>query len=275
MRSTQQIVGIVVLWALSLQGRGYAQDVGTGWDISMAVGYGHMTNPLKAAHDVQTWALPNIRYYDEHFYAENFTLGYSLLETPDLLLDVQTRLNDDGLFFELNGLQQLLATDLFSYKPNQTPIRDTLSFPDIHRSISYLGGLNLSLPTDYGQLSLGHFRDVSGVHHGSETHIRYQHEGMWGPIKWGAELGMTYKDQALVDYYYLLSKSELSAYKVPQQTAGSHNYHAKLVLNAPLSEHWFLVNSVEYTRLGNGIRNSLLVDTNHYTVVFAGVAYAF
>lgn len=275
MRNNATIIGLVTLAALSWQRPCFAQEVSTGWDVSIAAGYGRMNSPLKAAHDVQTFVLPNVRYYGEHFYAENFTLGYSLVETPDLLIDVESRLNDDGLFFELNGLQQLLATDLFSYKPNGIPIRGNVTYPDIQRSISYLAGLNISFPSEYGQISVGHFRDVTSVHHGSESVVKYRHEGLMGPVKWGFELGMTYKDQALVDYYYVLSQAELSAYKLPQYSGGSHNYNAKLVLNMPITGHWFFVNSAEYTRLGEGIRHSLLVDKNHYTVFFAGVAYAF
>lgn len=270
------IFGVVLAASAGVySGHLQAQEVPTGWNVSMALGYGAIENPLKAAHNPTTFVLPNVQYYGERFYAENFTLGYSLLETRDLLIDVETRLNDDGLFFELNGLQQLLATDLFNYEPRQTPINGRMVYPDIQRSVSYLGGLAVRFPTAYGQLSLGHYRDISSVHYGSESHLRYQLQGELGSVKWGLELGTSYKDQALVDYYYHASKEEISGYRVRQTTGGTHNYHSKVVLNMPINPQWFYVLTAEHVWLGDGIASSVLVKSSQYSMFFVGVGYAF
>lgn len=270
------------LWALTLTvmlasvaPSSYAQEIETGWNFSLATGYGRMNNPLKAANDVHAYLLPNVRYYGERFYADNFSLGYSLLETPDLLIDLEGHINDDGLLFKINGLQHFFVTDLFNYKPKSVTIKPNINYQDIERNISYLAGLSVSFPTEYGIVNLGHYRDASGVHHGSESQIRYRHEGLLGPVKWGLELGMTYKDQDLVNYYYHLSKSELATYRISQSTSGTQNYHAKVVLNMPINDQWFYVTSLEQTWLGSGITRSLLIDAHSYSVFFAGVGYAF
>lgn len=250
-------------------------DTELGWNFQLAAGYGRLDNPLKEAHDLNTVLLPSIRYYGENLYVENFTIGYSLLETRDLLIDIEGRLNEDGLLFSLNGLNRLLATDLFSFTPTKIPIRGPLRYEDIKRRASYLTGLSVTFPSQYGDWVFGHYRDVSGVHHGSETQLRYQLHYDWASWVFGLELGMIYKDRPLVDYYYRLSKEELGAYRMPQTVGGSHNYHARLVANLPLNDQWSYVMSVEHTWLGAGIGQSFLIEDRDYGVYFVGIAYAF
>lgn len=275
MRSLQTFTQCLLLCCSVFSVKIQANYVETGWQFSVATGYGALENPLKAAHDVHTYVLPHVSYYGERFYLENFNTGFSVLESPDLIIDIDGKLNDDGLLFELNGLQHLLATDLFIYKPYQIPFNGPTNFQDIQRSPSYLAGVRITFPTEYGELSLGQYHDISAVHNGSESQIKYQHEGRILQFKWGFEFGMTYKNAALVDYYYRLSKAELGTYKNNQVTRGTQNYHTRLVFNAPITEQWFYVASVEHHWLGRGIANSLLIRKNNYSTYFFGVGYAF
>lgn len=275
MRSVVALIWLCWLSSYPLQAD---EQIAVGqWQWSVAAGYGYMENPRAKAKPVITYLLPSVQYYGERFYLDNFTLGYSLYEGQHWLLDVQSRLNEDGFFFQLDGLDHLLATDLFANRPikGEHPGLKQPDYSNINRHISYLGGFNISWVTDSSEISLGYFQDISGVHHGAETQLRLRQRY---PLQWGVagiELGVTYKDNKLVRYYYQLTRSEMANYKVRQVVGNSVNSHVRLVLNAPLTKRWFLTGLVEYNLLGSGIHRSFLIDKTNYWSVFAGVGYAF
>ncbi len=215
------------------------------WQFSLAVGYGELENPLARQPNPASVLLPSWHYYDEKFYLDNFNLGYSLLESRDLEIDLQTRLNEDGLFFELNGLSRLLATDLF----NRVPFRNDRQPPvyaNIERKVSYLAGLQLNFPTPQATLSLGHFHDISGVHNGAESIVRLNRIFSIEQARLGLEVGWTRKNQTLVDYYYKLTPAELAFLTTRQHVRASQNYHVRMVLNLPIAAQWYWLLTAEH-----------------------------
>lgn len=120
------------------------ETVSTGeWQISLAVGYGLLENPRVKVDNISSWVLPSWYYYGENFYVENFTLGYSLYESESFIIDLQTRFNEDGFFYEFDGLNKLLLSDILGF----TPVNESLNpkiktFEEIERNLSYLAGLN-------------------------------------------------------------------------------------------------------------------------------------
>lgn len=245
------------------------------WQFSVAVGYGMFENPLEQAKSTKTYVLPSWHYYSDRFYLDNFSLGYSLLESRDLEIDLQTRLNDDGLFYELNGLAKLLVTDLYYKIPLKQPVRRPGTLADIKRSVSYLGGLVVTLPNPWLNVSVGHFHDISSVHNGAETVVRLNQIYPLFEARLGIEVGWTRKNADLVDYYYKMTPDEIGKSYFEQFTKASHNYHLRAVLNIPLSESWYGLLTVEHNWLGDGIRRSYLIDKAHYSVGFVGVGYDF
>lgn len=244
------------------------------WQFAVAVGYGELENPLARQKNPSSVLLPSWHYYGEKFYLDNFNLGYSLLETRDLEIDLQTRLNEDGLLFELNGLSRLFATDLF----NRMPFRNDRTPPvyeNIQRHVSYLGGVQLNFPTTVATVSVGHFHDISSIHDGAETVLRVNRVFSFDAVRVGVEAGWTRKNQALVDYYYKLTPSELGYLTVRQYTRATQNYHVRLVLNVPLNPDWYWLLTAEHNWLGQGIRRSFLVNKDQYSAGFVGIGYDF
>ncbi len=245
------------------------------WQFSLALGYGMLENPLEQAKNTRTLVLPSWHYYSDRFYLDNFSLGYSLLESRDLEIDLQTRVNDDGLFYELNGLAKLLVTDLYYKVPLRQPVRRPGTLEKIERKVSYLGGLVVTFPNDWMTVSLGHFQDLSSVHQGAETTLRLNQIYPFFNGRLGVEAGWTRKNTALVDYYYRLTPAEMGKSFFEQFTKASHNYHLRAVVNVPLSGSWYGMLSLEHNWLGQGIRRSYLVDKAHYSVGFVGIGYDF
>lgn len=249
--------------------------------LSVAMGYGVVDNPRANAEPIRTYLVPNLEYYGDSFYINNFTLGYSLLENETFYLDLQSRLNDDGLFFELDGLSGIFATDLFGIKDQTQPITrpgkpaPVVVYNKIERNVSYLGGGNFTWLSPVGDLSFGAFKDISGVHHGRELHLRYKYTfAAWSAV-WGVELGLTQKDADLVRYYYQVTNEERKRIVFRGNPRTTLNSHVKFVVNKGLNEHWSLVTLLEYNRLGKGIAESALIDKSHYWTGLVGVSYAF
>lgn len=247
------------------------------WQFAVAVGYGQVDNPRSNAKPITTYVLPSVQYYGERFYLDNFTLGYSLFENDTFLFDLQSRLNEDGLFFELDGISKLLVTDLFGIDTGKGPGRPgrPINYAAIERNVSYLAGGNFTWISPIGDISLGAYQDVTGVHHGNEWHLRYKYTTDLFNIAWGVEFGITQKSYNLVKYYYYLRDDELQTARTKYKPHTALNGHLKLVANKRLAEHWTLISLVEYDHLGSGIADSPLIEKNHYLSGFIGVSYAF
>lgn len=256
--------------------------ISTGqWQFAVAVGYGYLDNPRTKAQPIETYALPSWRYYGEQLYVDNFTLGFSVAESDNYYVDLQSKLNEDGLFFELDGVANLLATDLFGIKDQKQEINRPgkvvvpVVYSDIKRNVSYLAGGVAGWYSPLGELSFGAFNDISSVHNGSELQLRYKYTWQLLSMQWGLELGLTHKSTELVRYYYQVTDSERQKITYAYQPRAALNSHIRLVANKALAKHWSLVAVAEYNHLGNGISDSPLMDQSHYLSGFAGISYTF
>ncbi|MCE9776424.1 MipA/OmpV family protein [Shewanella algae] len=248
--------------------------------LALALGYGRLDNPRVHAKPIETFLLPSWSYYSERFYLENFTLGYSLYESDNWLFDLQTKLNEDGFFFEFDGLNKLFLSDIIGFSPykgqvirpngNSEPILD-----EIQRHISYLGGVSVTWVTPYTDINLGLFQDISGVHDGNELQLRLKKSLLysWGAL--GLELGAIRKSESLVRYYYQLTPEESGPLRLSYTPSASINYHARLLVNLPLWQDINLVMVTEYTWLDSGITNSPMIDKDGYLSGFIGLSYRF
>ena len=51
------------------------------WQLSVAFGMGVRSSPIHGGDSVPLYVVPSISYYDEHFYFDDATLGYSFIDT--------------------------------------------------------------------------------------------------------------------------------------------------------------------------------------------------
>ncbi|MDN7125686.1 MipA/OmpV family protein [Pseudidiomarina sp. 1APP75-32.1] len=252
------------------------QVLANQWHVSLAVGYGYVDVPRAGKKPVKTYLLPSISYYGEKFYLENFTMGYSLYEGDIFMLDLQTKLNDDVIFFELDGFENLFASDLLGFTPNRGGAGPTASpIISIERSVSYLGGVNALWTTPAGDLSLGGFNDISNIHNGHEAHLRLTDTFRYQMFAWAFELGATYKSKETVSYYYELRPDEIGTIHTGYNARAGVNYHARALFDYPLSDHWSAIAVVEYNRLASNIADSPFLNDNEYWGGFVGVNYRF
>lgn len=246
------------------------------WHISVALGYGAVDNPRTRSKAIESYILPSWSYYGGNFYVENFTLGYSLYESDNLLLDVQTQINDDGILFKFDGLNKLFLSDILGFAPAGLPINSKQPiFEEIERNISYLGGMSATWLTPYADISLGYYHDISGVHQGNEIQLRLKRNinYAWGSL--GFQLGAVRKSQNIVGYYYQLTPEEEGPLHFKYRPNATVNYFTRGVLNIPLWENLNIVGILEYTWLGKGITDSIMIEKDGYLSGFIGISYGF
>lgn len=247
------------------------------FEFNLSMGFGGIENPISGAKNINTYVLPNLSYYGEKFYFEDFALGYSLAETPNWIVDIYSTFNEDGFFFELNGLDSFFLTNIVPTGPRQPtrPNKLPLDPSQIKRNVSYLGGIATSYFFNEQQLKFAQLWDISGVHHGFETHLSWRFETHYDFAAIGIELGAQYKSQKLVEYYYSVRKNE-QLFVIPEYTAkATLNGAIKVNLYAPLNERWGVEVNLSKHYLGSSIKESYLIDKASYFSGFIGINYRF
>lgn len=245
---------------------------------SVSVGYGGIQNPVLNSKNFTSPILPSVAYYGERWFFDNFAVGYSLIEESDFYLDIAGRFNEDGFFFELNGLYKLFAAGVVSNGLRDTPRPSVpVAFlTPIERDLSYLVGLSTGLKLNENVLIEASFmQDATGVHNG--------HEGQFNIFKivkiddalLGLELGATYKNRELIEYYYTLARTE-ALVRIPSYDSKSTlNYHFKVSYEYPLSEQFSVDVNVKHTWLDSDLVDNPMISENGYFSGFAGVTYHF
>jgi outer membrane protein len=256
------------------------QQVAPGdWQVSLALGYGMLENPRAKTENITTYVLPSWYYYGDRFYVENFTLGYSLYENDWISVDLQGQLNDDGIFFEYDGVGKLLLSDIMGFTPIREPIsrpgREVEPTPEVERKLSYMAGISATWYTPAFDLTTGVFHDVTGVHNGYEWQLSARKAFGWSWGALGLEAGGVYKNADLVDYYYNVRPEEFARPIRLKPMEAATNWYVKAVLNVPITDSLTFVTTLKHTQLGKPIRDSVLIDADGYFAGFVGVSYSF
>jgi len=211
----------------------------------------------------------------DNWFFDDFSFGYSLLETQDYYLDISTRFNDDGFFFELDGIDKLFAVGPISESPT-APHYTPISLQPIKRDLSYLGGLAFGFQgvADIW-FELATLQDITDVHNGHEIQFN-AYRAM--PLYQGMlalEAGINYKNDELIEYYYRVRKGEAIS-RLPQyDLQSSVNYHLKVNYEYPLSDDWSVDVKIKHTWLDSRLADSPMIDQSGYFSGFAGIKYTF
>ncbi|KGJ98055.1 MipA/OmpV family protein [Thalassotalea sp. ND16A] len=248
------------------------------WTFSIFLGEGKIENPIVNFKDLDVILFPSVSYYGEKFFLEGTTLGYSLLENDEMIVDVVGLLNDDGMFYHFEDQQDLTVSSALGFNPIRGPIKPGQEFKPVKRDLSYLGGVSFTVINDYFDTRIGYFQDVTGVHHGHEIHfsIATSFANRW--FNTLVEVGQVIKSREIVEYYYRFQPEELSILEGVDElkTGGkSHNFYYKVQVDVPITESFAVVGIAKYTKFGNHIKQSLLVEDSNYLTSFVGLRYQF
>ena len=268
---------VIWLMLLLISNCGYAETERITTDelqLGLSIGYGGREVPLRGEDNIVIPVIAHIQYYSDDWYFDNFSLGYSLYENETVLIDLVGTFNNDGFYFELDGITRFLAEPTKvrdPIRPNETPPPDFVYSNSIDRELSYLGGIGITLPFPKTVLSAGVFTDVSGVHYGDEARLSVLQEEIQGRWQFSLELGATYKSAEIANYYYMPQLGEFLA-RIPQRTLSElTNYHVKFSTKYWLSEQLSLGALLSYEKLDNELKQSPVVDQVELVSGFVGV----
>lgn len=248
------------------------------WHFGLSLGYGQMLSPLTDKKDISLYVLPDIRYFGEYFSLENTNLGYSLKETPNYSIELVGLLNQDGLFFphEFRSATATVAPPLeISITPDPVHAgveqNDLVIYPK-KKHLSYMAGLAWRYHGD-ADVNLVLVSDVTAGHHGKELHANIKKQFQLGNWQLESKVGLSYKDSALVDYYYGVKEDDLPAgfEYMAYRPSAAINWHMQLQLAYPLNENLWFVSSYRYDNNDDEIYNSPVVAKDSFQSYFFGI----
>ncbi|EKE77083.1 MltA-interacting MipA family protein [Gallaecimonas xiamenensis 3-C-1] len=255
-----------------------AQDLDTlpanQWELGIALGVGHLDNPLADKGDIRYFLVPQLAYYGDWGYFDNGDLAFTLYDDGDNQLYLSTGVSEDALYFgswDRIGVTPPVRTAVDCTACPFTPADEPL-YMDHNPGWTWLGGLAYSHYGDWGFLRLRLLNDMLGRHDGAFASLRLG-KAFTFHGQWQLSLGADWKSAELVDYYYGTESQVvwLKGYQgrsaVDWVLAGQWLY--------PLGDNWGLLVNLHGRRLGSGIANSPLVNDRTVLDSFIGIAVTF
>ncbi|MDN3651832.1 MipA/OmpV family protein [Thalassotalea ponticola] len=241
------------------------------WHFSLSAGYGVIETPIARNDDLEFYLYPRVSYYSDRFFIENTTLGYAVYEQGPVIIDVVGRLNEDGLYFKLDDVGVLSAVGFDAGRGEQF-----YGVDDVERDLSYLAGVAVNYDLDFVYATAGYYHDISAVHHGDEIDLSLSKVLTIDQLSVRLELQANRKSRDLIDYYYqILPEESVIFVGTYQPGKASINYQTSVSFDYQLSRRWSLTAFYRKTWLGDGISDSLIIDTDSVDLFFTGVTYRF
>lgn len=257
------------------------------WQISLAMGAGYRSNPLYGGHNWPLWLMPDFSYYDEHFFFDNGTVGYSWSLQPDLTLSLVSRLNEEHGFFRrhsaVNLFQSPMISDVGIAGPAQKfMLRKELSIAQVDkRPMALDAGLQLNWFLSGVHLTLNWWHDVSQQYDGQHLKLAVSKGWQHWTGHWQLGAALAWKDQRLMNTYYGLSEQEGDG--LEYRALDSWQPEVSLQWSYPLNERWQLLSFWKYRWLNTDVEvpslnmrlQSPLLQESSVRSWFVGLSYRF
>jgi outer membrane protein len=239
-----------------------------GWNFSVGLGAGARTNPLVGSKTIPLVVVPQFSYYGKRFFIDDLDLGFTLADNDGITLNLVASPGYDRVFFYRSDLQNVFVSGFGANTAlvhSETP--GAVKFPPRPRRVTYLAGPELTL--EYGGIT-GQFdvlHEITGHNHGNEIRAAAGVPLLQGRGSLTANVGITWKSAAIVNYYYGSS----SIY----QAGSALDPFFKLGYTLPLTGKWRLHAFAEYERLASAIADSPIVAERYVATWFIGAIYTF
>jgi outer membrane protein len=252
------------------------------WNVSVALGAGVRTNPLVHGADLPLVVVPQFSYYGKRFFLDDLDLGFTVAETPHNQFNLVASPGYDRVFFYRSDVQNILvggfptsSGDLTVIKPGAptnvgqvvTPVTTATVTASRPRRITYLAGGEWTFNAGgiTGQFDVLH--EITGQNGGDEVRAAVSVPLYQGNGSLRANVGVTWKSAAIVDYYYGVPGT--------YDPGSALDPFVKLGYRHPVNRHWTFTAFAEYELLGAAIEKSPLINEPGVTSVFVGMTYGF
>ncbi|MFV2056056.1 MAG: MipA/OmpV family protein [Thiohalomonadales bacterium] len=229
------------------------------WEFNPQIFIAHPNNPLIGNPEPVSVLDFNLRlsYYGERFFFDD-AIGYTLFQNEQYMFNLLASPTEDFILFD---------KDFF--KTGDVPALAGLD----SRKMSINGGVELLVDGSWGDIALQIQTDLLGIHTGHIVDIAYAYSFYSGKWVVRPQIGMVWKSDNYVDYYYGVSPSEASAI-LPAYTANSAlNTYFFLETRYQLFPSWNLIAGYYIQKADDSIANSPLLIRDNYEDVYVGIEW--
>jgi MipA family protein len=237
-------------------------------NISIGVGVGGRTNPVRGKSDLLLPVIPQISYYGKRFFLENLELGYTLHDGKSHSLSIIAAPGYDRAFFFRGDLQNIFVSSTGSFlvaNPADESAAPAEEFRVSPRRTTYLVGPEWTFRHRQvvGQLNL--LKEATGEHQGYEVRAALAAPIIDAEGALVISAGLTWKSSKLVRYYYGVDGL--------YEPGSAFNPFLKLGYTLPLSDRWSFNAFAHYERLDSAIADSPVIADRGVATAFAGFVY--
>jgi outer membrane protein len=201
--------------------------------------------------DSDIYPVPIISLEYKRFFIDETIFGFHLLDT-------------DEFKFSIVG-----APRFWGYDADDSTALNGMQ----DRKASFDGGLRARWKNKFFTFTLTGLTDLLDEHQGQEVDLSLSKE-LWGRFL-TPHIGVRWFSKDLVDYYYGVKSSEVTATRPAYEPDDTLNYVAGLTIAIPLGERWALITDVQYELLGDEIEDSPIVDEDGISRYLVGIVYRF
>ncbi len=203
---------------------------------------------------LRTDLLPLYLYEGERFFLNADRAGYKLVDDGGRRLDLFLSRRLEG--FPLDDVPDVAA----GMRP---------------RNAGADAGLRYRHRFPWGTLRATALRDVSNTSGGAELRLGYSYT--WSSGRWSLrpDLGVSFRDADLNDYYYGVAPQEAIAGRPAYAPGSGTDYTAALYGTWRFLRNWRLIGGIAITVRDSVVRKSPIVRDGVQTAIFAGAIYDF
>ncbi len=218
---------------------------------------GGASSDLFKSQDNHPSPIFNTGYYSDDLNVDigSHTVSYRFYGQNEDLINFSSYLNTAGVAYSQNDADVLAGMD--------------------SRDASFDFGLNTDFNLENGTLTTYIQHDLSNKYGGFIGGAKYFYPMKIETIDFVPYAGVSYQSADYVDYYFGVKEHEANKKRQQYKGQSDVSYELGYKLIIPISENWDITQTSSYTRLGDNISDSPIVDSPNQWVVGATAAYSF
>lgn len=246
-------IGIVCL-VLGVRGWGAEETIRTGDEPTIYAGIGAIvgSQPYVGA-DTRTYVVPMFGYEGKRLYMRGIMGGY--------------RVYSEGGF----SIGPIIQPNFDGYEQEDSPALEGMD----DRDWSIDAGVGAFWLTDFGLFGLSGVTDILGQHDGQTLELSYTLRFPVAGFDIIPSMGVRWKSQNLVDYYYGVRPEEAALpSRPPYEASSATDPFVRLAVRRKLGERWTVLTALQYEWLDDEIGDSPIVDEHYDASVLLGLLYS-
>lgn len=288
------------------------------WDFGIGLGYGYSSNPFVGSDGIPTFISLDFSIYGEKFFFDNGEFGFTFIDKPNFGMNIISTFNSERIYYsylnelglnannsnntlsvsETNPLSSIDANTIITPIPNPDPDivilpspappsasffppgDFTVSFALPKKDFSFNLGLELIYDHEIGSFNFQVSQDVIGTHSGNDARFIYSKGFQYNRWIFAGEVGVHWKSDKIIDYYYGVDFSVDSEYNITEldvlyEGKSGTDSLVGLTANYRINNNLSLVGNYKFNTFSNSIFNSPLIDSKYKHNIFVGLFYRF